>query len=172
MEDSPQSHEQPPERSPEAVMVLGDVLLDDFRQADSKLREARIAEKRNHTPTPVNDALEAWHDQLLTILAKLPSHDVELARYIYKKLTSSDDPHDRLQAATFFSRMLPVDKQMGLAMLTRLIGREETEHAVMDRAWDELTTTVTSDNLLTLSEAAEYIGIYHAQLKDHWRTQT
>lgn len=162
MEDTASNHESQLERSPEEIMTAGEALLADFRQVDGALREAETAEKRNGTP--ISEALEDQHDQFMGVMAELPSRDIELARYTYEALTDSDDPTDRYWAATFFSRMLPVDKRMGLSMLDRLIGREETEHAVMDRAWDELTTTVASENLLSFSEAIEYVGIYHSQL--------
>lgn len=146
--------------SPARCLGRSALLLDRFREIDTF-----VTRPPRDTPQAEIDAAEDVHDQFMGILAGLPGHDIELAKETYEALTDSDNPRDRHWAATFFSRMLPFDKTMGLSMLGRLIGNEETEHAVMDRAWDELTTRVAGDNSLTLSEAVEYIDRYHGRLQ-------
>ncbi len=161
MELSPPAINEQEQCSPERHVGRCSLLLERFREVDTYVENPpRDAEQADI------DAVEELHDQFLGILAELPERDVELAKETYEALTDSDNPRDRFWAATFFSRMLPVDKPMGLSMLGRLIGREETEHAVMDRAWEELSTTVAGDNLLRFSEAIEYVDKYHARLRE------
>ncbi|XVS65989.1 hypothetical protein ACQPYE_08025 [Actinosynnema sp. CA-299493] len=161
-------HDRNQERSPENIAMLGDALLDDFREADEKLRQAETTSRRS--ATPVDEAIEEHHDQFMGLLAELPSRDIELALYVFEKLTDSDAPEDRYWAATFFPHVLRADKRMGLSILTRLISREETEHAVMDKAWEELSTVAYSDDL-KFSEAIQYIDTYHGLLRERYRTR-
>jgi hypothetical protein len=137
------------------------LLLDRFREIDAFLEP--------HPPRGASqseiDTAEEIHDDFMGIFAGLPGHDIGFARGIYEALTNSDDPRDRHWAATFYSRMLPVDKPMGLSMLGRLIGPEETEHDVMDTAWEQLTGRVADDESATLREVVEYIDAYHDHIK-------
>lgn len=149
------------EAQPERQMSRSLLLLQRFREVDNYVEHPpRTAEQSEL------DAAEELHDDFLRIFAELPEHDIDLARETYERLTDSDDPRDRFWAASLFSYMLPMDKPMGLSMLKRLIGREETEQSVQDKAWDELTTNVAEGNLLTFREGVEYVGMYHSQLRE------
>ncbi|WP_367133298.1 hypothetical protein [Saccharothrix sp. HUAS TT1] len=162
MEQASHDYEQSQARTPEELLALGDSLLDDFRRADSAIARIRREVLRvRRTLAPEEEILDERADHLTRVLVELPSRDIDLARYVYSVLTHSDDPRDRYWAAIFVPHMLAVDKSTGLGMLERLIGDEETEQKVQDTAWDVLTTDIASQNLITLSEAVEYIDTYH-----------
>lgn len=112
-----------------------------------------------------HDNVAELHDHFIGILDELPGHDLPLAREVYEMLTDSDDPRNRYWAATFYPAMIAADKPMGLSMLHRLIGREETEQAVQDQAYEKLSTDVAESDLLTFREGIDYVEVYLSQYR-------
>lgn len=160
MELPPSNEEQPQAE----IAAQIDLLLSEFNRVGRVVSQRHI----NAIPSVEEEAYIDHHDRMVGILGDLPQVNLPQARYAYEQLTDSDDPRDREWAARFFPAMLAVDKEFGLSMLGRLIGIEETEQAVQDVAWFELTTTVAEENLLTLNEAVEYIDTYHRLLRNRW----
>jgi hypothetical protein len=157
MELPPGSARYVEECSPESERSISrsSLLLDRFREVDQLVERP----PRDVSEVDLREA-EGLHDHFMSVLAELPARDLDLACETYENLTDSDDPRDRYWAATFFPYMLEVHKPMGLSMLVRLIGREETEHVVLDKAWEQLSTYVAESDLLTFSEAMQFVDVY------------